>query len=191
MLATYESSRCRSRPTNRDEVLLARSRPRIVVTQRNAPGESQVEVIVALEHEGRLLAMDPAGIIGDLVRRGAALHFETVLHLHLEQVIPVGAEIHVLGAADGDPVGVDGVVRAGGRGLDAGRAVVGPAARFHGLGGCNSSGRVLRAERGNRVVEVVCPIVVVQVGGLGCLGGMTEVKGKGSIPRGWSCRLGR
>lgn len=112
--------------------------------------------------------MDSAGIVGDLVRRGAALHFEAVGHLHLEQVIPVGAEVDVLGAADDDPIGIDGVVRAGGRGLDAGSAVVGPAAGFHSLGGRNSNGRVLRAQRRNRVVEVVCPISVVQVRGLEC-----------------------
>jgi hypothetical protein len=145
--ATYESSRRRGRPTNRDVVLFARRRPCIIIPQRNTPGEGQVEIIVALEHKGRFLAMDATGIVGDLVRRGAALHSEAVGHLHLEQVIPVGAKVHVLGAADFDPVGVDGVVRAGRRGLDACGAVVGPAAGFHGPGGCNSDGRVLRAER--------------------------------------------
>lgn len=128
-------------------VLFARRRPGIIIPQRNPSGEGQVEVIVALEHKGRLLAMNPTGIVSDLVRRRAALHREAVGHLHLEQVIPVGAKVEVLGAADGDPVGVDGVVRAGRRGLDAGGAVVGPAAGFHGRGGRNSNGRVLRAER--------------------------------------------
>lgn len=70
-------------------------------------------------------------------------------------VVVEGAEGHVSAAADRDVVAVDGVVvDAAGRG-NAGSAVVGPAAGFHGRRAGHANLADLAAKRGDGVVEVV------------------------------------
>lgn len=80
-----------------------------------------------------LFAVVEGSIPGDLVGSCAA-NLQRGLHLDLEDIAPEGTKVHVVLAADGDPGGIDTIVVIVRR--ETNRAVVCPAARFHGLGCC-------------------------------------------------------
>lgn len=93
----------------------------------------------------------------------AAAGGKGVGHLHLVEALPVGAELKVASAANGDPVGVNGVVGSRRRRCDTDLAMVGPGVGFQGGGGCNSNGGRSAAQSRASIVHVVGAIYVVYV----------------------------
>lgn len=105
----------------------------LCVLARNTSGVEEVVVIAVLELVGALFTVVEGSIPGDLVGSCAA-NLQRGLHLDLEDIAPEGTKVHVVLAADGDPGGIDTIVVIVRR--ETNRAVVCPAARFHGLGCC-------------------------------------------------------
>lgn len=129
----------------------------------NATAEKQIIKATMLIQERALDAMVQTGVVRDLVRCVEA-DPQRAFQSNLVDVFPVGAELEVLLAVDGDPVWVDAVV--GAVGGDADDAVISPGAWFHCFGGCDPDLGGLRAELGEYVVHVVCSTLVMHVGGL-------------------------
>lgn len=145
------------RPTHPNRILLTRRRLVCIIPTARARAKEQIIITrrAAEVDETGLFRMVCGGVIGDIERRargcsGRAFHGDFV------NVVPEGAERHVVVAAGiGKDCRVDGVVEFGRVGGDAGGAVVGPGAYFHGGGGCVADSRVLRAECADGVVHVV------------------------------------
>lgn len=129
----------------------------------NTTTEKQVIIATVLIQERALDAVVQTSVVRDLVRR-VGPDLQRAFERNLVNILPVGAELEVLRAADCDPVGIDAVIVAVGR--DADDAVVGPGAGLHCCGGCYADLGGLSAEFGEDVVHVVFSVLVVYVGGL-------------------------
>lgn len=140
--STYKASGSTRRAADMHTILLALSGVSRRVRARNTTAEKQVIKATMLIQERALDAVIQTGVVRDLVRR-VGTDLQRAFESNLVNVLPVGAELEVLLAANGDPVGVDAVV--GAVGGDADDAVVGPGARLHCFGGCYANLRGLRA----------------------------------------------
>lgn len=160
--STYKVTRSSLGPANDNAVLIALGRQGGRVPLSLAGREGEVVVASVLVQVRSLDSMVPRCVVGQVSGRAAA-GAQGVGHFHLVETLPVGAELEIGGAANGDPVGVNGVVRGGRRRGDTNLAVVGPGVGFQGGGGCNSNGGIPAAQGRASIVHVVCAIYVVYV----------------------------
>lgn len=158
-----EAASAASGTADTDVVLLTLGGISGSVSASDTGAVKEVVKVTVLEHEGTLLAVVEGLVEGELVgRRRAGL--DRALHLNLLDVVPEGAEVEVVLAANANPVGIDPVVVAVGR--DADRAVIGPGAGFHSRRGSHTDFRVLGAGLGEDVVHVVLVVLEMHVRGL-------------------------
>lgn len=100
--------------------------------------------------------MSARGDVRDVgARRAASDLLGRVRHLDLVDVVPEGAEVHVVVRSIGDEVTINGVVRLPGRRSDASGAAIGPGVHVEVRRRCITYRRVLAAEGGHGVVQVV------------------------------------
>ena len=178
-----------------DLVLLPGRRPSRVVSAADTPRVEQIVVPAPVEHEAALDWVAAGGIIRYLHGAGAGGLARARAHADLLDIAPEAAEIELVFASGQlDEVSVDGVV-----GLPRGAghtraAVVRPGAYIHGGARGHTDGAILRAECGDRVVEVVCGAYEVHVRGPEILIAAKVDAGaggqRGALVGPWSCERG-
>lgn len=146
LAALVDESAGRARRTaDLDLVLLASGRAGFVVAAANTGREEEVVVVVAVDHVRALDGVAAAWVVCE-IDAGSRDGGRSGLHRSLVDVMPEGAEVHVVAAADLDEVSVDGIVALAAVGGDTDATVVGPRTYVHGCGGRKADDGVLGAE---------------------------------------------
>ena len=130
-------------------------------------------------------------IISNIVRGGSNLCRSRV-HGSLVQIVPEGAEIHIISAPVVEQIGVNRIVGLGRRGSDTRASTISPSAGLHGRRCGQSNGRILRAECRDGIVYVIEAIYELHIGGLADWLGYTCSKDtQANLPKDRHFRQGR
>lgn len=117
-----------------------------------------------LVHVCSFFGLTSRGVEGKVVCRAASRLGSRCVHRDLVNVVVERAKVHVESPISFDEIGINGIVKLATVRRNADRSVVSPGVELHGRGGGEADGRILGAERGDRIEYVVGLFDVMNIG---------------------------